>query len=209
MSAAKLEEICAEIRRGQNVIVRAEHTLEAKKIYETLHPETKQGGAPGKPGGGKAKSETVSSFAKYIAERTHRSKRAVEIDVQIAIGIAPEIRERLRDTKHASATRTLAYLAQHPDEQTELVEKFFDALAAETASRARGRQRDVMRAWKRDAAWHRRAHQRLVEAQNVEEIAKAIRKVVQHDPAKIRQIEKAVAAVREELAPASVAEAAE
>lgn len=52
---------------------RGEHLMRRKAIYEELWPEAKQGGALGKPGGGKVartKEETVSSFASDTAAKT-------------------------------------------------------------------------------------------------------------------------------------------
>jgi ParB family transcriptional regulator, chromosome partitioning protein len=59
------------------------HIIERKKLYEKLHPQTKQGGAPGKAGGGKRartdeERQKVSSFAEDTAKKTGVSKRTVQ-----------------------------------------------------------------------------------------------------------------------------------
>ena len=57
----------------------ANHIGRRKELYEKAHPETKQGKAPGKAGGGKkAKGVKSTSFAKATAKATGRSKSAIE-----------------------------------------------------------------------------------------------------------------------------------
>ena len=59
------------IRNDLSVLERGDQLLERKRIYEELYPETKRGGLPGAPGGGKqAKSEIISSFAEDTADKT-------------------------------------------------------------------------------------------------------------------------------------------
>ncbi len=56
------------------------------QIYEALHPETRQGGAPGNKGGGRGKAPIkpadpatliAPAFAEATAEATGRSSRVV------------------------------------------------------------------------------------------------------------------------------------
>jgi ParB family chromosome partitioning protein len=69
------------------------HLKTRKDIFERLHPETKQGGAPGKAGGGKkAKNDKLSSFATDTAAKTGQNKRTVERGVARAKSI-PNISE--------------------------------------------------------------------------------------------------------------------
>jgi hypothetical protein len=118
---ARLDELCEKIRRGLNVVVRSEMTLAAKNAYEELHPESRQGGAPGQAGGGKTKNATVAGFAKFISKKTRLSIRAVQLDAQIALGLSDEVRNRLRESEIQSETTTLAYLAQNPDSQADML----------------------------------------------------------------------------------------
>ena len=47
-----------------------------KNIYESLHPETRQGGTPGQSGGGKtAKTDKVATFAEDIAKKLGKAAR--------------------------------------------------------------------------------------------------------------------------------------
>jgi ParB-like chromosome segregation protein Spo0J len=82
--AALLAEIDENlIRADLTPAERALHIGERKRLYETLHPETKHGGAPGKAGGGKkrkAKDAKSASFAEQTAKATGKSKRSVSVD---------------------------------------------------------------------------------------------------------------------------------
>lgn len=49
---------------------RANLIAKRKAAYEAVHPETKQGGRPGKAGGGKAKAANLASF---VAETTGKT----------------------------------------------------------------------------------------------------------------------------------------
>jgi hypothetical protein len=91
-----------------------------KVVYEQIHPEAKQGGAPGKAGGGKvAKGDNVSSFADDTAARTGVSPRTVQHYAQIAAKITPEAKALLRDTPLADEKRDLTRIARLPAEKQE------------------------------------------------------------------------------------------
>ncbi len=69
--------------------------MRRKEIYETLNPQTRQGGAPGKAGGGKvAKTEIISTFAESTAAVTGQTPRSIRHDIQIARDIARDQRPR-------------------------------------------------------------------------------------------------------------------
>jgi ParB family transcriptional regulator, chromosome partitioning protein len=59
---------------------RAQHTAKRKALWEKLHPETKQGGAPGKAGGGKKARTGAASFVSDTAKKTGKSARKVARD---------------------------------------------------------------------------------------------------------------------------------
>ena len=86
-----------------------------KEIYEALHPETKQGGLPGKPGGGKgAKTETVSSFADDVAMKTGLTPRTIRQYVQIATNLSDEAKAVIRETPLADRKRDLLAISRLP-----------------------------------------------------------------------------------------------
>jgi ParB-like chromosome segregation protein Spo0J len=73
---------------------RAMQVNRRKELYERVHPATKQGGAPGKAGGGKkAKPAKSATFADDTAKKTGKSRRKIERDVTRAkkVKVLPEI----------------------------------------------------------------------------------------------------------------------
>ena len=97
---------------------RAEHIIRRKQLYEALHPEVKHGGAPGKPGGGKAKAKgaRVASFAADTAKKTGLSQRTIQEDVQVA-KLSPEARRLVKGTPLENKKRELLALARLPQEE--------------------------------------------------------------------------------------------
>lgn len=85
---------------------------QAKTLYEAAYPETKQGGAAGKAGGGKAKTATVAGFVRFMAKETGLAPRTIAYDVEIATGIIPEVKEKLAGTPLANATRDLILISK-------------------------------------------------------------------------------------------------
>jgi hypothetical protein len=136
----EFERLCLEIRGRANVIERAELVANAKTLFETLYPKAKQGGAPGKAGGGKAKTPSSGGFVAVLVERTLRSASSVHGDVEIATRVAADVRDRLRDTPVASQTTTLLGLARLPSKsryriQRKLAEEYL-RVRAEADERA-------------------------------------------------------------------------
>jgi N6-adenosine-specific RNA methylase IME4 len=71
------------IRADLSPAEQAMHVDARKVLYEKIHPETKQGGAPGKAGGGKkTKDANVASFVEDTAVRTGKAKRTVALDAK-------------------------------------------------------------------------------------------------------------------------------
>ena len=68
---------------------RAKLTAQRKGAYQKAHPETIQGGAPGKAGGGKAKVAKIASFAEDTAAKSGKSARSVRLDVTRAKALGP------------------------------------------------------------------------------------------------------------------------
>jgi len=103
---------------------RAELLAARKRVYETLHPSSRHGGAPGRAGGGKAPRPLVPfpvcSHAADAASRTGLSERSVRQLVQIAEDIPQTLRDLIRDTPMAQRQRALLEVARahrDPDEQ--------------------------------------------------------------------------------------------
>jgi ParB-like chromosome segregation protein Spo0J len=98
---------------------RAEHMARRKQLYETLHPKVKHGGAPGKAGGGTAKSKDarVASFAADTAQKTGLSQRTVQEDVQIAAKLSPEAKRAVKGTLLAGKKRELLALSRLPSQE--------------------------------------------------------------------------------------------
>jgi len=68
------------IRRDLTAAQRAKLVSRRKAAYEKVHPETKNGGAPGKAGGGKAKGTNLVSFAADTAAKSGKSATSVKRD---------------------------------------------------------------------------------------------------------------------------------
>lgn len=110
-AAGRFETICEALRTRGCMLERARYAIEAKPLYETVHPETRQGGRPGKAGGGKAKPSTVDPFVRYMAKRTQVSATTIKNAVSIGRGLAPTVIEQLWGSKLANATTDLLRLA--------------------------------------------------------------------------------------------------
>lgn len=122
---AKLIEIDENLLRHElNPLDRAVFLAERKRIYEELHPETKNGAH----GHNKGKNEKATlAFSKDAADRTGLSERAVKRSVQIATHLSPEIRKNLVGTDLAKNQSELLLLAkQEPDAQVRIVELILD-----------------------------------------------------------------------------------
>ncbi|MBV9859875.1 MAG: ParB N-terminal domain-containing protein [Alphaproteobacteria bacterium] len=103
---------------------RGEHLAKRKALYEMLHPETRQGGLPGKAGGGKeTKTDNLSSFAEDTAAKIGADERTVRRSIRRADRIDPEVKEAIRtQPKIADSGVELDALASlKPQQQREAV----------------------------------------------------------------------------------------
>lgn len=136
---ARLAEIDENLIRNEGTVLeRGEWLLERKRIYEELYPETKRGGLPGAPGGGKqAKSEIISSFAEDTADKTGQSRRTIEQEIKISRDIAPEVKDKIRDTDLADRKADLLRLSRmEPEQQEKIVDQIISG-KADTLNHAR------------------------------------------------------------------------
>ena len=96
----------------------ADHLVRRKAEYLKRHPETRNGGLPGKAGGGKvAKNDNLASFAKDTADKTGLSKRTIERGVRRGERIAPDVRQDIVGTKLDTGASLDRLAKMEPDEQ--------------------------------------------------------------------------------------------
>lgn len=111
----RLHEILENLgRKDFNALERCEALAELKRIYETLHPETKHGGNR-KSQAFKNKAENqvaIFAFCRNAAETTGLSDRSVRLAVQIFEALSPETRERIKGTEYARKQSDLKALAE-------------------------------------------------------------------------------------------------
>jgi ParB family chromosome partitioning protein len=122
--AAIDENLC---RKDLNALERGEWLAERKVLYEELHPEARQGGAPGIAGGGKkTKPPGSGGFVPDTAVRTGRGRSTISEEVKIAT-IAQEVRDKLRTTAVANRKGDLLRLAKcAPKEQERIAERIVE-----------------------------------------------------------------------------------
>ena len=84
------------VRRELSDAERAYQTARRKEIYEALHPETRMGGAPGAPGGGKRKREgrqfgddAPDRFSASTSKATGRSERTIQREAERGEKLGP------------------------------------------------------------------------------------------------------------------------
>ncbi|MBO0346010.1 ParB N-terminal domain-containing protein [Roseibium sp. CAU 1637] len=116
----RLHEILENIaRKDFNALERCEAFFEMKRIYEALHPQTKNGGKRGNQHtGGQKRQMAIFAFCQSAAETTGLSDRSVRLAVQIWEGLAPASRERLKGTPFAVRQSDLKALSDL-DEDTQ------------------------------------------------------------------------------------------
>ena len=120
---------------------RAELLAARKRLYETLHPSSRHGGAPGRAGGGKMPrrqegTQPICSHAADAASRTGLSARTVRQLVQIAEDIPQALRDIIRDTPLAGCQRRLLDVARAHRDPEEQQRRVGDALPPPADARA-------------------------------------------------------------------------
>lgn len=117
---------------------------ELKRLYQSLHPETRQGGFRGRAG--KTNESGVPTFSQIIAGMCFCSVRTVDRASRIGERIGPEIRKRLRETRVLRdwiyRSRGELYALTHHDQEAQheildVIEADFTATVAEAEERLR------------------------------------------------------------------------
>lgn len=110
------------IRHDLNFIEEGEQLARRKEIYETLHPETRQG----KRNGQTSKTETVSvlevkPFAEDTAEKIGVAARTVRNKIQVAKNLTPEVKEIAKENK-IGFKNAVKLSRMEPEQQKEVAE---------------------------------------------------------------------------------------
>lgn len=137
------ENLC---RNQMTALERAEALADRKELWERMHPETRHGGAAGRPGGGKkkAKDATVAGFAKATADKTGDSERSIQRHTQVAKGLDVEAKMVLREipaAKSPGITELEQLNRLGPDKQREVAKQ-----VAKTGETVKSAARSLQRA---------------------------------------------------------------
>lgn len=120
---AELAEIDENIIRNDfSAIEYGEMLLRRKEIYETLHPETKNGGdrKSEEIRTSKCRSDSVKSFVQDTAEKLGVGPRTVERQIQTAKNLTPEVKEIIRDADTKVTKKAALKLSRlEPEKQKE------------------------------------------------------------------------------------------
>jgi len=103
------------IRNDLELLERCDQESRRKRVYETLHPETKHGGDRRSESSGNHCH--LKSFADDTADKTGVTARTVRQEVQIAEKILPEVKAAIRGTELADSKTDLLQLARLPHEK--------------------------------------------------------------------------------------------
>ena len=132
------------IRNDLSVLERGDQLLERKRIYEELYPETKAGVSQAigsNVAQGNNVSEIISpTFTEDTADKTGKSRRTIEQEIKISRDIAPEVKDKIRDTDLADHKTDLIKLSRlEPEKQAAVVDtvisgKYKDIKSAISAS---------------------------------------------------------------------------
>ena len=133
-NVCELDELHAElaeidenvVRTGLSDLELSELLARRKKIYETLHPETRHGGdrKSEEIKSSICRDDSAKSFAEDTAEKMGVSPRTVERSVQIAENLTPEAKEVLRTSERKITKQNLTKLSRlEPERQGEAAQK--------------------------------------------------------------------------------------
>ena len=117
-------------RHNLNHIDEADQLLRRKEIYEELHPETRKGFAGAKARWENA-TETVSvatdekSFSEDTAQKLGVAPRTVEMKVQIAKNLSPEVKEMVKESGISEKNAIKLARIKDEDKQKEAAQRPF------------------------------------------------------------------------------------
>lgn len=123
----RLREIMINLNREPyTALEEGEALAELKRVYEELHPQTKNGANGGR--GGKKNETEIFSFSIVAAEATGFSDRAIRMAVAMVNGLSEDTKQRVRGTSVERKALDLRNLAVMPHE---LQSKALDLLFSE------------------------------------------------------------------------------
>lgn len=129
---ARLEEVMENLgRSGLIALDHCHHLFDLKQVWETMYPETKNGGNKNvKKGQEETRVPTwdsgreVFGFSKAIAEKIGLSRTAISRAVKIWTDLTPDSRKRLVGTTWAEKQSELMLLSgEKPKRQAEILDK--------------------------------------------------------------------------------------
>lgn len=132
---AKLAEVLENSARADlSELAKGQALLEAKTLYEAMHPETKHVSERGGPGRGNKTDESdspVLAFTSTVANDAGTTARAIQTSIQIAKAIAPDVQEAIAGTDLADSKKDLLNLARikDPEKQREVARKVIEGEA--------------------------------------------------------------------------------
>lgn len=132
--AAELIEIDENlIRNPLSALEQAEQMKRRKEIYEILHPESKAKNIKSKnlPKRNDFVLDKPKTFTQDTAEKTGKSQRSIQQDVQIASNISEDTKEKIKGTEIENKKFVLLDIAKQPAEQQQ---SFIEKLKEETST---------------------------------------------------------------------------
>lgn len=114
------------IRKDLTALERAEQLKRRKELYEKLHPECASDyvKAQNLPKRNNFASENQKSFTKDSAQKTGKSQRSIQQDIQIANNLSEEIKQEIKGTELENKKTALLKIAKAPiEEQKAIVEQ--------------------------------------------------------------------------------------